>query len=180
MIMAKETKKPVRKVALPALNKSNLLKLADSIYLDAGDQVTFTKLCDGGLCDGPSKKAMHCAIGEAYHVFVSNDHKDMVKLNKTVGYRSPHLNYDYDDDEDEDIRELSYQPLETEIDDPGTIKAVDELVARAELKKKGPAAQAELAMALLAVVSDNDGEESFASRAELVSQSFRDVAKLLK
>ncbi len=178
--MAKETKKPVRKVALPILNKSNLLKLADSIYLDTGDQVTFTKLCDGGLCNGSGKKVMHCAIGEAYHVFVSSDHKDMLKLNKTENYRSPHLSYDYD--EDEDIRCLSFQPIETEteVDDPGTIKAVDELVARADLKKKGPAAQKELALALLSVVTDNDGADDFAIRAQYVSQGFHQVAKLLK
>lgn len=175
--MSKE-KKPVRKAALPLLNKKNLTALADSLYLETADQVTYTKLCDGGLCNGSGKKVMHCAIGEAYHVFVSSDHKDMVKLNKTENYRSPHLSYDYD--EDEDIRCLSFQPIETEVDDPGTIKAVDELVARADLKKKGPAAQKELALALLSVVTDNDGADDFAIRAQYVSQGFRQVAKLLK
>lgn len=175
--MSKE-KKPVRKVALPLLNKKNLTALADSLYLETADQVTYTKLCDGGLCNGSGKKVMHCAIGEAYHVFVSSDHKDMVKLNKTENYRSPHLSYDYD--EDEDIRCLSFQPSDTEVDDPGTIKAVDELVARAELKKKGPDAQKELALALLSVVTDNDGADDFAVRAQDVSEGFRRVAKLLK
>ena len=174
--MAKEANKPVRKAAMPALTKSNLLKLADEIYKDNGNQVTYTKLCGGNLCEVSGKKVMHCAIGEAYHTFVSSDHKDMVALNKLEYYRSPNLSY---------YEEPSMNSRDTTVDDPGTIKAADELVEKANLKT--PFQKKKLMLAFLSVVAENDehddedeGGYGQRARAEDVSEAFRQVAKLLK
>lgn len=173
--MSKE-KKPFRKVAMPALTKSNMLKLADRIYSDNGNQVTYTKLCDGDLCKTSGKKVMHCAIGEAYHTFVSSDHNDMVELNELQFYRSPHLTYD----EDEYEGDMDMTSVETSIGDPGTVKAIDELVKKANLKK--PAQQKKLALALFRAVEINDeyNDHKERERARDVSESFRQAAKLLK
>lgn len=178
--MAKEAKKPVRKAAMPALTKSNLLKLADEIYKDNGSQVTYTKLCGGNLCEVSGKKVMHCAIGEAYHTFVSSDHKDMVALNNLEFYRSPNLSY-WDDCEDDE--EPSMNSRDTTVDDPGTIKAADELVEKANLKT--PFQKKRLMLAFLSVVAENDEhdddeDDGQRARAEDVSEAFRQVAKLLK
>lgn len=158
------TKKTVsKKVKVLPFNKKNAQAFADLIFSDKGGVVTFVKLCEGKLKDGKGGRTLHCAVGEAYHVFVDPNMSKVCRIS------------------------TEYQPNDLSIDTEGeTAKAIEELVSVAQLKKNTPANRQALAEALDSCVSANDDGDgnyldSFFNRAQSVSDTWRkEVIPLLK
>lgn len=80
----KPTKKPVEKQKLP-FDKKGVLALADFIYTERPDRVSFAKLCDGTLKMSNGSTKLHCAIGEAYNTFVSSDMRSLYDADHDEG-----------------------------------------------------------------------------------------------
>lgn len=81
-------KKAVVKKALPAtlpFTKKNVLAFADMIFSDKGGEIRALRLCDGNLLQTNGTKRVHCAVGEAFHTFVSPDLKKLKALLKDDG-----------------------------------------------------------------------------------------------
>lgn len=166
--MATKTKKKQAQVKAPVFNKVNAKAFAEMIFSDKGGVVTFLKLCEGSLVNGKEGgRTTHCAIGEAYHMFV-NPNVKAVEVSSFENYES------------------EYDGVQT---DGSTAKAIDSLVAVAQLKNRQK--KAELACALDHCVHSNDdgncdGDScspttDFLNRSEEVASTWlQEVVPLLK
>jgi len=151
-------------------NKKNAIWFADQIYSENKNEIQFTKLCCEALEAKESRK-LHCAVGEAYAVFVKPSLREILKHDKP----SPKL--------------LSKYVSKWGADSDGsTGAAIDALVEKAELKNNTDDGRNNLAAALSACVGANDRDYfednsmvEYLIRAKKVADTWRDeVLPLLK
>lgn len=72
-----------------AFNKANTLELADQIFSDKNGQINMLKLCRGTLVNGKEgERTLHCAVGEAYFRFVSQNMADLGQPNGSGATRN--------------------------------------------------------------------------------------------
>jgi hypothetical protein len=167
-------KKPSKKqlqVKVPVFNKENAKAFADMIFSDKGGVVSFLKLCDGKLVNGKDGgRTTHCAIGEAYHMFVNPDVRKLEKQTDE-GYQSKYS--------------AEFQELMNS--EGPTARAIDALVDAAQLKKN--VNKQDFASALDSCVGSNDdcdgdgtcSTTTFFTRAEQVADTWlNEVVPLLK
>lgn len=141
-------------------DKKNAKAFAEELYSVKDGQVKFMMLCDGTLSNGKAgKRTMHCAVGEAYFQFVSQDMKQVLSFDKSQK--------DY-------VSELCDAEGSTGV-------AIDALVAKASLKSPTENSKRLLAEAISSCVSVNDGADSFCERSEEVANIWNaEVVPLLK
>jgi hypothetical protein len=174
MSTSKKNVKKSTQVSKPLpFNKTNATAFGQAIYSEEGNNITFTRLCDGSLEDKNGNKPVHCAVGEAYFQFVSRNLKLKSELKLDGGDSEYESKYD----------------ATAKYDDSATKLAIDSLVDVAALKSDSRASKKRLATALsLCVMSnddvENDGGDSVAEyldRARDVQQTWkRRVLPLLK
>lgn len=142
-------------------DKKNALAFAEELYSEKDGEVRFLKLCSGELSNGKAgKRTMHCAVGEAYFKFVSQDMRQV-------------LSYD--------LKEKEYDSELCPQSDGSTAAAIDALVAKAALKLPTKANKRKLTDAIYDCVETNDGVDSFSERSEDVAGIWiKRVAPLLK
>jgi hypothetical protein len=173
MIYKKSSTKTFKAKVVP-FNKKNMLKLADKIYSDKNGVISVLKLCYGDVIkdskDG--KRTAHCAVGEAYHSFIS-PLPNRAALEKACEVS----------DCNEPLSKSEYTSKYS-ISEGETAVVIDALVEAAHLKN--PEYIHALAYALDEAVEENDGNdnedtEGYIFRAERVATVFREkIAPLLK
>lgn len=127
-------------------NKKNAAWFADQIYSENKDEVQFAKLCCGILEDKKSRK-LHCAIGEAYAIFVKPSLREILKHDKTGSYQGKWSS-----------------------DGNSTGAAIDALVEKAELKNNTDEGRYDLASALSDCVGSNDDDSNYYGDGPLVAE----------
>lgn len=186
---AATTKDKPKEKSLLTFNKSNTIRLADSIFSDKNGRVTMLKLCSGELSNGKDgTRTLHCAVGEAYFEFVDRDvkqiYKDALKISDENHKKNKDSNWELELPEGYESKYATVSLAEGE-----TALAVDRLVEKAVLKSNTAASKTKLANALADAVRGNDGVGSyddfsigtFLKRSESVAQILRkQVAPLLK
>lgn len=191
MASKKTAKKTTTKVQPKAFtfNKANAKLFADNIFSDRGGRVTFLKLCEGDLSDGKDDgRTLHCALGEAYFVFVGPNVKRFV--DKIEEKHGDDVTYIINDEGEEEIVKGCYQPKYfdgvPEVTHSPTIAVVDALVDVAQLRNNKPETKRKLAEALLDTMLSNDNAcgvdvEETMNRAMEVANTWRTkVLPLLK